>query len=146
MTDDEDAVARHRSTVEAVHDRGGEVVLSSHTYKHLDGDDCISIARRMTERAADFGKIVGVDRSMDEALDTLEAHLRLNEADVLPYTLMAIGTTSRITRPLTPMFGSAWVFAQSELMPGGFHSWLLVDDAREVLRRVDWRTAYDSHG
>lgn len=145
VTDDEEAVGRQRSVIKAVHERGGEVVLSAHTYSHLDGEDCVDIARRMTERGADFGKIVGVDRSMDEALDTLAAHLRLNEADVLPYALMAIGTTSRITRPLSPMFGSAWVFAQPEFTPGGFHSWPLVEDAREVLRRVDWRTAYDPH-
>jgi hypothetical protein len=82
---------------------------------------------------------------MEEALDTLRGHLRLNEADVVPYALMAIGDPSRIVRPIAPMFGSAWVFAQPELSPGGFHSWPLVENAREVLRRVDWRTAYDPH-
>jgi len=145
VTDAEAAVERQRDAISAVHERGGEVVLSAHTYRHLDGQDCVDIARRMTDRGADFGKIVGVDRSMDEALDTLDAHLRLNDADVLPYALMAIGATSRITRPLSPMFGSAWVFAQPEYTPGGFHSWPLVEDAREILRRVDWRTAYDPH-
>ncbi|MFB6075500.1 MAG: type I 3-dehydroquinate dehydratase [Haloarculaceae archaeon] len=145
VTDDEDAVARQRAAVERVHDRGGDVVLSAHTYTHLEGEDCVAIAERMTDRGADLGKIVGLDRTMDEALETLEAHLRLNEADVLPYALMAIGTTSRVTRPLSPMFGSAWVFAQVELTPGGFHSWPRVEDAREILRRVDWRTAYDPH-
>lgn len=145
VTDDEKAIERQQSVIESVHERGGEVILSSHTYTHLDENDCVGIATRMTERGADFGKIVGVDRSMDEALDTLTAHLRLNEADVLPYALMAIGTTSRITRPLSPMFGSAWVFAQPNFTPGGFHSWPLVEDAREILRRIDWRTAYDPH-
>jgi len=145
VTDVDEAVERQQSTIETVHERGGEVVLSAHTYRHLNGEDCVDIARRMTERGADFGKIVGVDRSMDEALDTLDAHLRLNEADILPYALMAIGSESRITRPLSPMFGSAWVFAQPEFTPGGFHSWPLVEDAREILRRFDWRTAYDPH-
>jgi hypothetical protein len=31
------------------------------------------------------------------------------------------------------MFGSAWVFAQPELVPGGFHSWPLVENVREIL-------------
>ena len=43
------------------------------------------------------------------------------------------------------MFGSAWVFAQPELTPGGFHSWPLVGDTREMLKRVDWWTACDPH-
>jgi 3-dehydroquinate dehydratase len=145
VTDDPDAVARQEAFVADVHDAGGDVVLSAHTYTHLEPADAVAIAERMTERGADFGKLVGVDQSMDDALDTLEAHLRLNEADVLPYALMAIGDTSRITRPMAPMFGSAWVFAQHDLSPGGFHSWPLVENAREVLRRVDWRSAHDPH-
>lgn len=145
VTDDEEAVERQRDAIDRVHRIGGEVILSAHTYTHLDPEDAIAVVSRITDRGADFAKIVGVDRSMDEALETLEVHLRLNEADTVPYALMTIGETSRITRPLAPMFGSAWVFAQPELTPGGFHSWPLVENAREVLRRVDWRTAYDPH-
>ncbi|WP_192918468.1 type I 3-dehydroquinate dehydratase [Salinigranum salinum] len=145
ITDDADAVARQREVVDRVHDAGGDVMLSAHTYTHLTPEDALGIAERATDRGADFAKIVGVDRDMDEALETLRAHLRLNEADVVPYGLMAIGDPSRIVRPIAPMFGSAWVFAQPELTPGGFHSWPLVENAREVLRRVDWRTAYTPH-
>lgn len=146
VTDDPTAIEAQRTLVEDVHEAGGDVILSAHTYTHLRPDDVVAIAERMTRRGADFGKIVGVDRTMDDALDTLDAHLRLNDADVLPYALMAIGDVSRITRPLSPMFGSAWVFAQPELTPGGFHSWPLVENVREILRRFDWRTAYDPHG
>lgn len=145
VTDDADAVARQRAAVDRVHDAGGDVILSAHTYTHLDPSEAVAIADRVTDRGGDFAKIVGVDRDMDEALDTLRAHLRLNETDVVPYALMAIGQPSRVVRPLAPMFGSAWVFAQPELTPGGFHDWPLVENVREILRRVDWRTAYDPH-
>jgi 3-dehydroquinate dehydratase len=146
VSDEDRAVSRQRAAVRRVHEAGGDVVLSAHTYTHLDPSAAVAIARRVTDRGAEFAKIVGVDRDMDEALDTLRAHLRLNEAEVVPYALMAIGDPSRIVRPIAPMFGSAWVFAQPDVRPGGFHSWPLVDNAREVLRRVDWRTAYDPHG
>jgi len=145
VTDAEQAVTRQREAIERVHRAGGEVNLSAHTYKHLSPPDALGIARRATERGGDFVKIVGVDRTMAEALETLEAHLHLNEADVVPYALMAIGEPSRITRPLSPMFGSAWVFAQPELTPDGFHSWPLVENVREILRRVDWRTVHTPH-
>jgi len=145
LADSEDAVRKQRKAVDRVHGAGGEVILSAHTYNHLDPADAVAVARRATERGGDFVKIVGVDRDIEEALETLETHLRLNEADIVPYALMAIGDSSRITRPLSPMFGSAWVFTQPSFTPGGFHSWPLVEDAREILRRVDWRTAYDPH-
>jgi hypothetical protein len=60
---------------------------------------------------------------MDEAIDTIRGHLRLNDADTAPYSLMAIGDPSRIVRPISPMLGAARVFAQPDLRPGGFHSW-----------------------
>jgi len=142
ITDDEEAIEEQRGAIEAIQGAGGEVIVSAHTYTHITPAEAVAIAERATERGADFVKIVGVDRTMDEALDTLEAHLRLNEADVVPYTLMAIGDASRLVRPIAPMFGSAWVFAQPELTPGGFHSWPLVENAREVLRRIDWRSAH----
>lgn len=145
ITDDPDAVERQRETVERIHEAGGEVIVSCHTYTHLEPDDAVAIAERVESRGGDFSKIVGYDDDMDDLLDTLAAQLELNERVDVPYAMMAIGTVSRIQRPISPMFGSAWVFGQPELTPGGFHSWPLVDNAREILRRVDWRTAYDPH-
>lgn len=145
VTDDPTAVERQREFVAAVHDRAGEVVFSAHTHRHLEPADAVAIGERMTDRGADFCKIVGVDRDLDEALDTIAAHLRLNEADVTAYALMAIGDPSRIVRPLSPMLGSAWVFAQPAIRPGGFQSWPLVKNVREVLRRIDWRSVHDPH-
>jgi len=145
ITDDPEAVAAQRRVVERVHEAGGEVVLSAHTYTHLSPAEAVAIAERMTDRGADFCKIVGVDRTLEEGLETLQAHLQLNEADVSPYALMAIGEVSRIVRPVAPTFGSAWVFAQPELTPGGFMDWPLVENARAVLRRIDWRTVHEPH-
>jgi len=145
ITDDPDAIAAQRDVVNRVHNAGGDVVFSSHTYKHLKSSDAAAIAERMTDRGADLCKIVGVDRTLEEGLETLETHLQLNKMDCAPYSLMAIGAPSRIIRPLAPMFGSAWVFCQPNLIPGGFHDWPLVENAREVLRRIDWRTVHTPH-
>ena len=145
ITDDPGAVERQRETIDRIHATGGEVIVSCHTYTHLEPAMAVAIGERIEHRGADFAKIVGYDHDMRDLLDTLEAQLELNERVDVPYALMAIGTVSRIQRPISPMFGAAWVFGQSELTPGGFHSWPLVDNAREVLRRVDWRTAYDPH-
>ncbi|MDR9431885.1 MAG: type I 3-dehydroquinate dehydratase [Natronomonas sp.] len=143
VTDRESPVERQREAIDRVHEVGGEATVSAHTYTHLEPEDAVTIAERVTDRNADFLKIVGVDSDINKALDTIEAHLRLNERDTVPHALMAIGDPSRIVRPLSPMFGSAWVFAQPAITPGGFHSWPLVENAREILRRTDWRTAHD---
>lgn len=146
VTDHPEAIEAQSGVVDRVHDAGGEVVLSAHTYTHIGPEMAVDIADRMTDRGADLCKIVGVDRTLQDGLETLEAHLQLNGAEVAPYALMAIGEPSRIIRPIAPMFGSAWLFAQPELVPGGFHSWPLVENAREILRRVDWRTVHSPHG
>lgn len=145
ITDNPDAVARQREVVEQIHDAGGDIMISCHTYTHLDPAATMAIGERIEARGADFAKIVGYDATMDDLLDTLAAQLRLNEEIDIPYALMAIGEVSRIHRPISPIFGAAWVFAQPELTPGGFHSWPLVENAREVLQRVDWRSAHNPH-
>ena len=145
ITDDSEAIEAQIDVVERVHEAGGDVIMSAHTYTHLTPAETVAIAERMTDRGADLCKIVGVDRTLEEGLETLEAHLHLNEADTAPYGLMAIGEPGRIVRPIAPMFGSAWVFAQPELVPGGFHSWPLIENAHEILRRVDWRTVHTPH-
>ena len=145
VTDDPETIERQHEFAAAVHARDADVMFSAHTYRHLEPSDAVAVANRMTDRGADFCKIVGVDLDMEDALDTIEGHLMLNEADVSPYSLMTIGDPSRIVRPISPMLGSAWVFAQPDIHAGGFHSWPLVENAREILRRVDWRTAYNPH-
>jgi 3-dehydroquinate dehydratase len=145
VTDDPDAVREQERLVDRVHDVGGDLVFSAHTYKHLDPETAVAVAERMTARGGDFCKVVGVDRTLAEGLETLQAHLSLNQSDCAPYALMAIGDPSRIIRPISPMFGSAWVFAQPELIAGGFHSWPLVENAREILRRVDWESVHRPH-
>ena len=145
VSDDSKAIERQNEFIKAVHERDADVMLSAHTYCHLEPFDAVAIAERMTDRGADFCKIVGVDRDMDDALDTIDGHFHLNEAETAPYSLMAIGDPSRIVRPISPMLGSAWVFAQTDIRPNGFHSWPLVENAREILRRVDWRSAHDPH-
>lgn len=52
-------------------------------------------------------KLVGVDLTMDDALDTLNAHLALNRTDSSPYALTTVGDPLRIVRPIAPMFISA---------------------------------------
>jgi antitoxin (DNA-binding transcriptional repressor) of toxin-antitoxin stability system len=145
VTDDADAVVDQQEFVDDVAARGGETVLSSHAYTHLSPERAVALGEQIEIRGADFAKIVGLDRTMRELLDTLEAHLALTEALSMPYVLMSIGAPSHLGRPLTPMFGSAWVFAQTDYDPGGFHSWPLVENAQAVLSRVDWRTAHDPH-
>jgi 3-dehydroquinate dehydratase len=145
VSDDPAARRRQAATIDRVHDAGGEVVVSAHAFTHLEPAAAVAIAERMTDRGADLCKLVGVDGTMDDALDTLAGHLALNESETAPYALMALGDPSRIVRPIAPLFGSAWVFAQPDLVPGGFHSWPLVENAREVIRRVDWRAAHSPH-
>jgi len=106
ISDDPETIAAQTDVIDRVHEAGGEVLLSTHTYTHLAPAETVAIAERMTERGADLCKIVEVDRSLAEGNETLQSHLRLNDADVGPYALMAIGKPSRIVRPLAPIFGS----------------------------------------
>lgn len=137
VTLDPEAVARQERAVEAIQDLGGEVLLSCHPGCHLAPEEAAAIAGLMADRGADLAKIVGVDESLAEVLDTLEANLRLRDALEIPFTMMSMGPPSRVGRPFYPFFGSSWVYCQVEHRPGGFEAWPTVENAREILRRVD---------
>jgi len=145
FTRDDRAVVRQQETVEAVHDQGAEVVLSCHPMVHISPEAAVDIGRTMEARGADLAKIVGVDRSLYDALDTFKANLRMDEAVDVPFNMMSMGDATRAARLAYPFFGSSWVFCQLTQTPGGFEAWPLVENAREVFRRTDWEPAWAAH-
>ena len=54
LTMDEEAIQKQRELIETIHERGGEVMMSSHTFKFLPADEVLRIAREQEKRSADI--------------------------------------------------------------------------------------------
>ena len=57
LTTDEKAVKKQKELIEEIHRRGGEVLMSSHTFKSLSVEENLMIAKAHAERGADIIKL-----------------------------------------------------------------------------------------
>ena len=66
LTMDEEAVKKQMALIDKIHQAGGEVLMSSHTYKSTTLEENLMIAREQARRGADVIKIVNDAKSADE--------------------------------------------------------------------------------
>ena len=136
VTNDPEAVQRQATEIERIHDLGAEVQLSAHTRVHLDPKQVLSIAESFQDRGADFVKIVGVDRTWEEMLDTLEATILLDRELDVPFITMSHGEHGVLARYVAPFLGSMLCFTQHDYVPGGFYSQPLTENVTQVFDAI----------
>lgn len=136
FTTDQDAIERQRDEIEAIHDLGGEVQLTAHTRTHLSPEQALEIATSFERRGADMVKLVGVDTSWDDLLETLEATVLLNRKLGIPFVMMSHGEHGVLGRYMAPFLGSMLCFTQHEYPPGGFYLQPLTENVRAVFDSV----------
>lgn len=66
LTMDKEAVKKQMALIDKIHQAGGEVLISSHTYKSTTLEENLMIAREQARRGADVIKIVNDAQSADE--------------------------------------------------------------------------------
>jgi hypothetical protein len=133
---DEEAVERQQAEIESIHDLGGEVQMTAHTRVHLTPEEAVDIGRRFQARGADMVKVVGVDTSWEDLLDTLEATVRMNRELDVPFAMMSHGEHGVLGRYMAPFLGSMLCFTQHEYPPDGFHLQPLTPNVRAVFDSV----------
>lgn len=79
LTTDEEAIKKQKALIDEIHRRGGEVLMSSHTYKSTSIDENLMIAKAQDERGADVIKIVNDAESEDEIPKYIEAIQRIKK-------------------------------------------------------------------
>ncbi|SEG62797.1 type I 3-dehydroquinate dehydratase [Halobellus limi] len=136
VTDDPDAVARQEAEIERIHELGAEVQMSAHTRIHLDPEQALAVAETFQDRGADIVKLVSVDRSWEDMLETLEATVLLDRELDVPFIMMSHGEHGVLARYIAPFLGSMLCFTQQEYVPGGFYSQPLTENVNRVFDAV----------
>ena len=72
LATDEKAIAKQMKFIDEVHQRGGEVLMSSHIYEFCPAERVLEIALEQQRRGADIGKIVTGANTQEEELKNLE--------------------------------------------------------------------------
>ena len=105
-----EAIRRQKEVIEEVHALEGEVILSAHTRARLTVEECVSMAKEMESRGPDIVKVVKVDTSFEEMLETMRANLEIRKVLKVPFIMGSHGQHSKVARAVCPLLGSmlAW--------------------------------------
>lgn len=106
LTEDARAVQKQKDLIARIHEMGGEVLMSSHTFRYLDGDVVMRIATAQKERGADIIKIVTASNSEAEELSNLAIIERLRHELGAPFLFLAGGSHCHLIRQIGPYLGS----------------------------------------
>ena len=105
LTDDPRAVRKQKKLIKALHAKGAEVLMSSHTHKYMSAERILEIALAQQARGADVVKIVVSAGSRSEEAEVLRANALLKQVLRVPFLLLC-GGSHHVLRRVTPYFGS----------------------------------------
>ena len=104
LTMDEVAVEKQMALIKKLHDKGAEVLMSSHILKFTPAERVLEVALEHQRRGADISKIVTRADSPEEEIENLRIIALLKEKLDIPFLYLA-GGECHITRRIGGMLG-----------------------------------------
>ena len=116
LTRERGAVKKQKDLINALHEMGKEVLISTHTFHFLPGKEVLEIAKAQESRGADIVKIVTGAETPEEEVENMKTSLLLKETLSVPFLFLSAGH-SALLRRIGPNLGSCMylgVYEQSE--------------------------------
>lgn len=88
---DERAIEKQMKLIEAIHEKGGEVLISSHILKYTPAERVLEVAKEHQRRGADISKIVVDADTMEQQLENLKIINLLKENLEIPFLFLSGG-------------------------------------------------------
>lgn len=104
LSESEDAIKKQKALIAEIHRRGGEVLMSSHTFKSTTLDENLMIAKAHIERGADIIKIVNSADDVTEVpkyIDAVQKILQMTDKKLL----FLVSGEGQIMRYIGPSLG-----------------------------------------
>lgn len=139
LTDEPAAVDRQRALIDRIHERGGEVILSSHVMKFLPAGQVVELALKQQARGADVVKIVCAANSDEEQIENLRITTLLRDALDVPFLFLSGGTHYKLHRMIGPMLGCAMYLTVQQHDPLSTKSQPVLRSVRAVLDNFDYK-------
>lgn len=94
ITDDPEAIKKQMEYINAIHEKGAEVLMSSHVLKYIPAERVLEIALEQKRRGADIIKIVTYANDMEQQIDNLRATDLLKRELGAPFLFLSGGECS----------------------------------------------------
>lgn len=133
------AIDKQKRLIDEIHSRGGEVLMSSHTYTFLPEEQVLDMAKEHESRGVDIVKIVTASNTEDELLQNLKTCTSLKKELKVPFLFLSIGSYCKIHRMIGPMFGSTMylcVYRHDELST---KAQPVLKNVKAVIDNFDWK-------
>lgn len=101
----EDAIKKQMQLIEKLHERGAEVLMSSHVFKFTPAERVLEIALEQKRRGADIAKIVTGADDMEQQIENLRITNLLKKELGIPFLFLS-GGVSEIHRRLGMKLGN----------------------------------------
>ena len=131
LTDNPEAIEKQIKYIEALHEKGAEVLMSSHVKKFTSAERVLEIALEQKRRGADIIKIVTSAGSMEEQIENLRITNLLKNELGAPFLFLSGGECS-IHRRLGMRLGCAMCLCVYEHYSGSTAAQPLLRIAKSV--------------
>lgn len=117
LTDNEEAITKQMQLIERLHEKGAEVLMSSHVNKFTPAEHVLEIALEHQRRGADISKIVTHAENMEQQIENLSITNLLKENLDIPFLFLS-GGECRIHRKIGIKLGCCMCLCVCELAEG----------------------------
>lgn len=133
---DRSAVKKQENFISEIHNIGGKVLMSSHTYKYLKPAKVIDIAKCHQNRGADISKIVTAVENQRELASNFEISARLMQRIGIPFLFLCVGSFSAPHRRIAPLISNGMFLCVVEHDELSTPAQPLLSDALEIVKSV----------
>lgn len=141
LSKDAESFEKQCALVEKVHQAGGEVMMSSHTWVPMTPEHALEHARALASRGADMIKIASTANNDAEMQETFNATMTLKNELEVPFLHVCMGQYGKLHRVISPMLGSSMALCVQRYNGIGMFDQVLLRSTKAVFDNLDWKMA-----
>ena len=143
ITYNEKAIDKQKRLIEEIHKKGGEVLMSSHTWQFYTAEQAVEHAKAVESRGTDMIKIAMRADTEDELLEVIKTTILLKREVKIPCLYVCMGQYGKAHRVLVPVFGSPMVLCVQKYDELSHKEQPLLRSTKAVLDNLDWKLSRD---
>lgn len=136
LAQSEKAVEKQKELIGQLHEKGAEVLISSHMAEVLSGEEVLAHLREQQRRGADIAKIITLCNTEEQLLESIRTLILLKREMEIPYIFLCNGALGRLQRWYAPVLGSMLTFGVNRYNEISQGVQPTVSAAREILREM----------
>ncbi len=108
LTENPAAIDKQKKLIDDIHEKGGEVLMSSHIHRFLPEEQVLDIALKQQSRGADIVKFVTGSDTEEELMTNLNTIRTLKREMKVPFLFLSGGRYCKLHRTIGPYLGVCW--------------------------------------